>query len=449
MSQTKMILGNVAVGVLREKIGGDLEMLDLDQLQQNFEMDFEMSFRILDSETIRSRIGESQMKVEEDLEVLTPVKKVGIATPDYGRLKRPFGSFGRYRDGQSRQKKKEGKGSWHLSSLMNGVWRKRDSRFNQKKCGPGTSLGGKVGSSHSGSRKHYPKMITEFDSSPGAKKQNKRRKRRKISKKKAPQKETIIRLTADPENCSNFSDEIEAELKTVYMSNHQIVNKLIKTRNGSKNQQKLRLVKTKQNGINLTKITPGSKDFKIAKKRCSYQEGCNCKKSNCNKLYCPCFARGRYCLPTCNCCNCMNKPPTTGLPKNSKKRKERKICCSCKNSHCIKNYCECFRAGVPCGEHCTCINCKNTPELYPKNGLLKKRPLKEFQVRITQLEDDNVEGDELESHSIISEGTPVFEEEEEEDIPVKSSGGAGCGIKKIKMNMLNYFDTIRLKGIHR
>ncbi|KAL3660785.1 hypothetical protein V7S43_014187 [Phytophthora oleae] len=33
--------------------------------------------------------------------------------------------------------------------------------------------------------------------------------------------------------------------------------------------------------------------------------------------------------------------------------------CHCKKSACQKKYCECFQAGVPCGENCRCIDCKN------------------------------------------------------------------------------------------
>ncbi|CEG46336.1 Metallothionein-like protein [Plasmopara halstedii] len=33
--------------------------------------------------------------------------------------------------------------------------------------------------------------------------------------------------------------------------------------------------------------------------------------------------------------------------------------CHCKKSACQKKYCECFQAGVPCGENCRCIECKN------------------------------------------------------------------------------------------
>jgi hypothetical protein len=34
---------------------------------------------------------------------------------------------------------------------------------------------------------------------------------------------------------------------------------------------------------------------------------CNCKNSRCLKLYCECFASGQYCEPgVCNCTNCFN-----------------------------------------------------------------------------------------------------------------------------------------------
>lgn len=42
--------------------------------------------------------------------------------------------------------------------------------------------------------------------------------------------------------------------------------------------------------------------------------------------------------------------------KNSKKN-----CCSCKKSHCLKLYCECFKNGDYCST-CTCPNCLNTKD---------------------------------------------------------------------------------------
>ena len=33
--------------------------------------------------------------------------------------------------------------------------------------------------------------------------------------------------------------------------------------------------------------------------------------------------------------------------------------CRCKKSACLKKYCECFEAGVTCGEKCKCLDCLN------------------------------------------------------------------------------------------
>jgi hypothetical protein len=40
---------------------------------------------------------------------------------------------------------------------------------------------------------------------------------------------------------------------------------------------------------------------------------CNCKNSKCLKLYCECFRAGLACLPTCQCCNCSNLPENNEL----------------------------------------------------------------------------------------------------------------------------------------
>ncbi|RQM14544.1 hypothetical protein DD237_003153 [Peronospora effusa] len=46
--------------------------------------------------------------------------------------------------------------------------------------------------------------------------------------------------------------------------------------------------------------------------------------------------------------------------------------CHCKKSACQKKYCECFQAGVSCGDNCRCIDCKNqTPCVAHENGVAR------------------------------------------------------------------------------
>ena len=33
--------------------------------------------------------------------------------------------------------------------------------------------------------------------------------------------------------------------------------------------------------------------------------------------------------------------------------------CNCKRSGCLKNYCECYEAKIPCSQYCKCVGCKN------------------------------------------------------------------------------------------
>uniref|UniRef100_A0A7S3A7K7 CRC domain-containing protein n=1 Tax=Rhodosorus marinus TaxID=101924 RepID=A0A7S3A7K7_9RHOD len=113
---------------------------------------------------------------------------------------------------------------------------------------------------------------------------------------------------------------------------------------------------------------------------------CNCKSTGCLKRYCDCFKAGLYCTNACSCQNCKNneahaeerekairltlgRDPNAFRPKISKNLEsdgKHSRGCHCKRTFCLKGYCECFQAGVPCSDLCKCTNCKNyenSPEL--------------------------------------------------------------------------------------
>ncbi|XP_050286402.1 uncharacterized protein LOC126725637 isoform X2 [Quercus robur] len=122
---------------------------------------------------------------------------------------------------------------------------------------------------------------------------------------------------------------------------------------------------------------------------------CNCKRSKCLKLYCECFAAGVYCVDSCACVNCFNKPeyedtvldirqqiesrnPLAFAPKvvkhdtdspaiimeagnrNTPSSARHKRGCNCKKSKCLKKYCECYQANVGCSDGCRCEGCQNS-----------------------------------------------------------------------------------------
>ncbi|XP_008547227.1 protein lin-54 homolog [Microplitis demolitor] len=120
---------------------------------------------------------------------------------------------------------------------------------------------------------------------------------------------------------------------------------------------------------------------------------CNCTKSQCLKLYCDCFANGEFCH-MCNCNNCSNnlgneeerqraikscleRNPNAFRPKIGKARetgddiRRHNKGCNCKRSGCLKNYCECYEAKIPCSGNCKCIGCRNIEDPAVEKKTLK------------------------------------------------------------------------------
>lgn len=107
---------------------------------------------------------------------------------------------------------------------------------------------------------------------------------------------------------------------------------------------------------------------------------CKCSKSKCLKLYCECFQGGRVCKDICSCVGCLNTVENSGplglrtaaietilsrRPDAFDVRvKKTDQGCSCKKNKCLKKYCNCFNAGILCGDKCQCIDCKNGPESH-------------------------------------------------------------------------------------
>jgi hypothetical protein len=98
------------------------------------------------------------------------------------------------------------------------------------------------------------------------------------------------------------------------------------------------------------------------------EEGCNCRKNKCQTLHCACLKRAALCTAACRCFGCANTAElrqdlnqyldldVSGAPSVAMQIRG----CRCPRSHCLQKHCGCFKAGLPCGEHCRCVDCKNS-----------------------------------------------------------------------------------------
>ena len=136
---------------------------------------------------------------------------------------------------------------------------------------------------------------------------------------------------------------------------------------------------------------------------------CTCKNSNCFKLYCECFANGKYC-DNCSCLNCKNTIENKELrnqkyediisrnPKALQKinSTKRSWTCKCKNSNCSKKYCDCLQNGRCCTSKCKCINCFNKNNTInrnygneKKNKVRRIRGIKNKAIMTKDINDEN------------------------------------------------------------
>lgn len=122
---------------------------------------------------------------------------------------------------------------------------------------------------------------------------------------------------------------------------------------------------------------------KVEKRRRKKYITCNCKNSECLKLYCDCFSRSAFCSANCKCSNCKNlvefeerrneciehirkRKPEAFIGEstfNNTKRENLllidKKSCNCQKTKCIKKYCDCYTSGTFCTTFCKCKSCLN------------------------------------------------------------------------------------------
>lgn len=96
---------------------------------------------------------------------------------------------------------------------------------------------------------------------------------------------------------------------------------------------------------------------------------------------------------------------TKGQAQKRSSDGEKEKGCNCKNSKCLKLYCDCFAKGLMCGLHCNCRNCHNDgnhPQLkkHAVDAILERNP-NAFQPKVKRKygEDENEEMSAREKHN--------------------------------------------------
>ncbi|KAL2942568.1 CRC domain-containing protein TSO1, partial [Bienertia sinuspersici] len=138
---------------------------------------------------------------------------------------------------------------------------------------------------------------------------------------------------------------------------------------------------------------------------------CNCKRSKCLKLYCECFAAGLYCVETCNCQDCFNKPAHEETVIETRRQIESRNplafapkvirCSDTPNS----------AGGVGCSLSCRCEGCKNTfgRKEGTENFIYREPQFSQLNASDTISHDDEENHDQVTPNPAMNARQPVRE----------------------------------------
>ncbi|KAL8166467.1 hypothetical protein V2J09_007966 [Rumex salicifolius] len=105
---------------------------------------------------------------------------------------------------------------------------------------------------------------------------------------------------------------------------------------------------------------------------------CSCKKSKCLKLYCDCFAAGLYCLDSCSCQGCFNRPEHKESVVEARQLIETRnpLAFAPRIMQHVANSPTNSGANVGCSDGCRCEGCKNVHGKKPDYSVSRHIPYK-------------------------------------------------------------------------
>ena len=117
-------------------------------------------------------------------------------------------------------------------------------------------------------------------------------------------------------------------------------------------------------------------------RRAAATHPCKCKKTRCLMMYCACFANGARCKTKCTCVDCANdgrhpKELFSAVQHVLMRNNIKENGCQCVKSRCAKLYCVCMMKGRKCSVMCLCTDCSNMDwgAANPRKRAPKKQPV--------------------------------------------------------------------------